>query len=113
MEPIEFYYKGIKEFDKKNYSSAIKYFKVSNSLENHYKTYEMLFQCWKAISNISEAYDCIKKSYVLNSKNDKVAFEYAETSIDLDHKELAQELLMEILQRNPTYKKAKQLLNLI
>lgn len=113
MESIDFYYKGTKEFNKKNYFSAIEYFKISGSLENHYKTYEMLFQCWKAISNMNEAYDCIKKAYVLNPANDKVAYEYAEISVQFGYKELAQKLLTEILTRNPTYKKARQLLNLI
>ena len=113
MESIDFYYKGIEEFNKKNYLSAIEYFKISGSLENHYKTYEMLFQCWKAVSNMNEAYDYIKKAYVLNSANDKVAYEYAETSVQFGDKESAQKVLTEILKRNPTYKKAKQLLDLI
>lgn len=71
MESVDFYYKGIEEFNRKNYFSAIEYFRISDSLEKHYKTYEMLFQCWKAVSNMSEAYDCIKKAYVLTniSKN--------------------------------------------
>lgn len=113
MEAIDFYYKGIEAFDKGDYSSAIEYFKISDSLESHYKTYEMLFQCWKAISNMNEAYDCIKKAYVLNPANDKVAYEYAETSVQFNDKESAKKVLTEILKRNPTYKKARQLLNLI
>lgn len=113
MESIDFYYKGIEEFSNGNYLSAIEYFKISDSLESHYKTYEMLFQCWKAISNMNKAYDCIKKAYVLNSANDKVAYEYAEISVQFGDKESAQKVLTEILKRNPTYKKAKQLLDLI
>ena len=96
MEAIEFYYKGIEYFNNKEYLSAIKYFEISNSLESHYKTYEMLFQCWKEISNMNKSYDCIKKSYILNPVNDKVTFEYAEISIKLGYRKLAKGLLIDI-----------------
>ncbi len=102
---MEYYFKGSEEFDKRNYLLAIEYFELSNKIEEHFKTYERLFQCWKELSNTKQAFACIEKAYILNPKNDKTAYEFAEMVVESGNNELAQDILQSILQRNPTYKK--------
>ena len=46
-------------------------------------------------------------AYKTNSKSDKVSFEYAKVLIDENKLNKAKEILLKILKRNPSYKKAK------
>lgn len=113
MSAIDLYYTGIEYLERKDYLKAIEYFELSNETESHFKTYERLFQCYMRISDINRAFECIEKSYILNPKNDRTAFEYAEICIKTENYELAEKLLTEILARNPAYKKAEKLLDTI
>ena len=45
MSAIDLYYMGIEYLDRKDYRKAIEYFELSNDIEQHFKTYERLFQC--------------------------------------------------------------------
>ena len=110
MLAIDLYYMGIEYLDRKDYRKAIEYFELSNDIEQHFKTYERLFQCYIKISDTDNAFECIQKSYTLNPKNDKTAFEYAEICIKTGNYTLAENILTEILVRNPEYKKAEKLL---
>lgn len=95
---------------KKNYLSAIAFFELSNNAGKHYKTYEKLFLCLKNIGKRSEAFECIKNSYHLNPKCDKVSVEYATELTEFGDLETAQKILSETLKRNPSYKPAEKLL---
>ncbi|WP_295092191.1 hypothetical protein [Ruminococcus sp.] len=106
MESVNYYYKGVEEFERQNYAEAIKYFELSNNIEEHFKTYERLFCCWKKLSDNNKAYACIEKAYHINPNNDKTAFEFAKVNAEAGNNELALVILSEILKRNPTYKKA-------
>ncbi|MDE6426732.1 MAG: tetratricopeptide repeat protein [Ruminococcus sp.] len=110
---MDLYYMGIEYLDRKDYLKAIEYFELSNGIESHFKTYERLFQCYMKISDTDKAFECIKKSYTLNPKNDKTTFEYAEVCTKTGDYKLAEKLLTEILARNPEYKKAEKLLDTI
>ncbi len=113
MSAMDLYYMGIECLDRKEHQKAIEYFELSSKLESHFKTYERLFQCYMSISDTEKAFECIKKSYTLNPKNDKTAFEYAEICTKTGNYKFAEKLLTEILARNPEYKKAEKLLDTI
>ncbi len=111
MQAIDYYYKGIESFKNRNYKDAVKYFEISNNIDCHYKSCEMLFRCYVMLSQFPEAYKYIRKAYDINPKNDKVTLEYAESAFKAGNTTLAEKLLSEILQRNPTYKPAENFLN--
>lgn len=113
MSAMDLYYMGIEHLERKDYRKAIEYFELSNEIGSHFKTYERLFQCYMRISDTDKAFESIEKSYMLNPKNDKTAFEYAGICIKTENYKLAEKLLTEILARNPEYRKAEKLLDTI
>lgn len=113
MVAIDYYYLGVEEYKKGNYTNALKYLLISDRLESHFKTCERIFQCYMSISKIEEARKYIEKAYMLNQKNDKVALEYAKLLLKFDEKISAIELLKNIIQRNNSYHPARELLNSI
>lgn len=56
MESIDYYYIGLENFENSDYKSAVDFFELSNRIEEHYKTYERLFFCWKNLNEPSKAY---------------------------------------------------------
>ena len=38
MESVNYYYKGVEEFERQNYAEAIKYFELSNNQLHQYKS---------------------------------------------------------------------------
>ncbi|MBQ8780572.1 MAG: hypothetical protein IJZ72_02700 [Oscillospiraceae bacterium] len=114
MNAYENYLAGNECLKKSDYISAIGYLITSNSLEPHFKTYEKLFLCYRAVGQIERAFDCISCSYELNRNNDKIALEYAEMLAEYKHNyAFAKEILLNVLQRNPLYKPAEKLINTI
>lgn len=109
-EAPEYYFKGTEEYKKQSYKEAIGYFELSNKLEEHFKTYERLYHCYRELDNMEKALECIQKAYTTNPNNDKTAFEYAEMLAGEGERKLAEDILSEILQRNADYKKAALLL---
>ena len=110
MDAYDLYGLGREEYDKGNYSAAIAYFERSNLIDEHFKTYEMLFRCWKRLGEREKAKVCIEKAYALNPYNDKTALEYAEFHAEADDMETARTVLKKLVERNPTYKKAVEYL---
>ena len=106
MDSMDYYLKGLVEFEKECYDVAISYFERSNKLEEHFKSYERLYYCWSHLGDKKNAFVCIEKAYQLNPQNDKTAYEYAMMLVESGNCKLAQEVLSGIIQRNPTYKKA-------
>lgn len=85
----------IKYLDIKDFRKVVECFELLNKIESYFKTYERLFQCYMSISDTDKALECIEKSYTLNPKNDKTAFEYAEICTKTGNYELAEKLLTE------------------
>ena len=110
MEAVELYGLGLEEYEKGNYLEAIEYFERSNNIEEHFKTYERLFLCWKELEKREKANSCLEKAYEMNPNNDKIAFEYAEVCTEAGNIKLAGLVLEKLIERNPTYKKAQVLL---
>lgn len=111
MLALNYYYQGVEAFKQRDYNTALKLLLISDELEPHFKTCHVIFKCYMSISKINDARNYIEKSYKLNPKNDKVAYEYADLLLKLNEKETAVELLKDIIQRNPSYKSAIKLLN--
>ena len=110
MNAYENYLVGNDYLQKSEYRSAIDYFIESNKQESHYKTYEKLFLCYYSLNLMEEAFECIRCSYELNSKNDKTALQYAKFLIEYKHDHiLAKAILSDILRRNPSFKPAEKL----
>ena len=106
MEAIDYYFRGTEEYERQCYAEAVKYFELSNQIEEHFKTYEMLFCCRKELSDNVKAFACIEKAYQLNPGNDKTAFEYAGMLAASGDHGSARKVLADIIRRNPDYKKA-------
>lgn len=113
MEAIDYYYLGLESLEKSDYIAAIDFFELSNRIDEHYKTYERLFFCWKNLDEPSKACECLKKSYSLNPKCDKISVEYAHELAERMDFISAQKILSETIKRNPAYKPAEKLLNTI
>lgn len=109
MEKDSYYYYqlGLECLDKKEIENAIKYFLVSLKIGKHYKTYERLYECCKSINQNDIANYFLRLAYEENSKSDKVSFLYAKYLIEENELEEARKILLDILKRNPSYKKAK------
>lgn len=109
-----YYYMAANEyFENGQIEDAIKFFLKSLDMEYHFKTYEKLYWCYNSLQQYDLANYFIKRAYEENSNNDKVAYLYAKILIDKRELNKAEEILMDIIKRNPSYKKAEQeLLNL-
>ena len=108
MDAYYLYGMGLEQYEQGNYSKAIEYFEQSNAIEEHFKTYERLFECWKKLGKTEKANSCIEIAYRMNPQNDKTAFEYAEMLAETGDTERALAFLDEIAERNPTCKKARE-----
>lgn len=113
MESIDYYYLGLENFENSDYKSAVDFFELSNRIEEHYKTYERLFFCWKNLNEPSKAYECLRKAYQLNPKSDKISVMYAQELTERMDFETARKILSETIKRISTCKPAEKLLNTI
>lgn len=111
MNAIENYYAGREKLDNAYYADAIDFFKASAEAERHFKPYECLYRCYAALNEPDKAFESISAAYKLNSRNDKVALEYAKALAAYKNDlAAARSELTAILKRNKTYKPAERLL---
>ena len=108
-EDYTLYLKGLEEYEKGCYADAVCYFERSNSISEHFKCYERLYCCWLQLGDAQKAFSCIEKAYQLNPRNDKTAYEYAHMLAESKDNKSAQKVLLSIIQRNPSFKKASVL----
>ncbi len=112
MDAYEYYLLGKISLENGDYLSAINFLNISNEIDAHFKTYERLYLCYLQLNDIENAINAISTSYNLNSHNDKTAFEYAEALINYKKDYVTSKKILEgIIQRNSTYKAAKNLLD--
>lgn len=110
MEKDAYYYyiAANEHYEKGQIAEAIKLFLKSLEMGCHFKTCEKLYWCYNSLGQYDLA-DCfIKRAYEENNRNDKVAYLYAKRLIDKKELDKAREILLSILKRNPSYKKADQ-----
>lgn len=104
-----YYYRQADEFLKQGQmEEAIKFFLLSLESEYHFKTYEKLYECYQNLGQYDLANYFIKRAYEENPQNDKTAFLYSKVLIEKKEIKKAKGLLLSILKRNSSYKKAQK-----
>lgn len=108
----ELYLEGCDLLECGKYREAAARFMQSLGEMPHFKTFERLSECCSALNDPEKAFEYAESAYRLNSHNDKTAFRYAELLFKNKNDILkAQNILTEILARNPSYKAARELLD--
>ena len=110
MEKDAYYYYNVASelYENGQIEEAIKGFLKSLEMDYHFKTYEKLYWCYHSLQQYDLANYFIKRAYEENNRNDKVAFLYAKVLIEKNELRAAHEILLSIIVRNPSYKKAQQ-----
>lgn len=110
MEKDAYYYYKVanEQFKNGQIEEAIKIFLKSLEMEYHFKTYEKLYWCYSSLQQYDLANYFIKRAYEENNNNDKVAYLYAKVLINKKELSKARKILLSIIKRNPSYKKAEQ-----
>ena len=112
QDSYHYYLHGLEKYEKGDLDAALSYFLKSLELDEHFKTYELLYHIFKRKKLKKEADEAIFKAYRLNPRNDKVATELACMLIDNGKTKVAKKILLEVLKRNPDYGPAKRLLEM-
>lgn len=108
----ELYLEGCELLERGKYREAASRFMQSLGELPHFKTFERLGECYSALNDPKKAFEYVEEAYKLNPHNDKTAFRYAELLVKNKNDILkAQNILTEILDRNPSYKAAWELLD--
>ena len=102
-----YYQLGEECMQKQEIDMAIKHYLTSIKLRKHFKTYERLYECYYMQQQFDLAYYFLELAYEENCNNDKVAFMYSLYMIEENRIDRAKEILLNIIKRNPDYKKAK------
>ncbi|MDE7400266.1 MAG: hypothetical protein K2N06_12175 [Oscillospiraceae bacterium] len=112
MNAIELYYAGREQLDNAFYAEALPLFEESLKLQPHFKSCECAYRCYAALNQPEKAFESISAAFALNAKQDKVALEYAKAIVNYKQDvAAAREVLLGILNRNPSYKPVKVMLN--
>lgn len=109
MEEDSYYYYrlGDSSYENGKIEEAIEFFFKSLDLAYHFKTYEKLYHCYSFLQQTSLAHYFIKRAWEENHNNDKTAYLYAKSLIEKNDITKAKKTLLDILARNPNYKKTK------
>ena len=76
-------------------------------MEEHFKTYARLYECYFALHQLDLANYFLTLSYHKNPANEKVAFQYAMHLMQENETVQAKKILAGILKQNPAYNHAK------
>ena len=97
-------------FDRGDHESALAFLERSALDEDHFKTRHMMYRALTALGRHAEAAEQLAKSYALNPRNDRVACDHAPHLAGAGDVERARCILVEVLERNPSYGPAKRAL---
>ena len=95
----------------KNASEALELFLKLLALDKHFKTLGKISLCYQQLGSINLALEYIESAFNANPRNNKTAYIFAEQLKRNGNTAKAKEILQSILKVNPSYKKAKMLLN--
>jgi len=104
-----YYGLGMECYEMNDYKKAVEFFQQSVVLQDHFKTFELLYRCYLKIGEYTSARECIEKAYFLNNKNDRVAVLYATVLLSENSIKSTETIIQDVLDRNPTYGPAKRL----
>lgn len=109
MEKDSYYYYCMGEEcrEENEIETAIQYYLKSALMEEHFKTYARLYECYFALNQFDLANYFLALSYHKNPANEKIAFQYAMHLIQENETVQAKKILAGILKQNPAYKHAK------
>ena len=109
MEKDSYYYycMGEGHREENEIETAIQYYLKSALMEEHFKTYARLYECYFALHQLDLANYFLTLSYHKNPANEKVAFQYAMHLMQENETVQAKKILAGILKQNPAYNHAK------
>ena len=110
-DALEYYFKGVSHQKNGNLDEALKCYRKSLEIDEHFKTYHRISQVLKIQGRQNESFIALNKAFQLNMRNDKVASEYAELLIERNQCKEAMEILSGVLERNSTFRYAKELMD--
>ena len=110
MQSLEFYYDAKRLFDEQNYAHAIALLKQSIEAKDHFKTREMLGQCYEQLGDSAKAIEEYRWRPRLNPRSNKTAHLLASILLDKGEQAEAREIIASLLARSPTYGPARDLL---
>lgn len=110
-QSLSLYNEGREFMLAEDFDSAIEKFKKSSDLLPHFKTLELLGECFLKQRNYSQAIIYFAAAAGLGNKAFRSYFLLAKALIEFDDVDQAVEKLNEALVLNPNYKEAKNLLS--
>lgn len=105
------YHEGRKLILSKDFEAAIERLKKSSELIPHFKTLELLGECFLEQKNYSQAIIYLAAAAGLGNKSFRSYFLLAKALLEFDEVDKATEKLNEALRLNPNYREAKNLLS--
>lgn len=105
----ELYCQGLDQFEKGNLDESLDLFLESLSLNRHFKTFERIYNIYVQKGMKKEAFEAITNAYNENTKNLKVACEYAKVLSMNGELKRALSIIEGILRINSNYGPAKKL----
>ncbi|QDT66002.1 tetratricopeptide repeat protein [Calycomorphotria hydatis] len=111
MTGYELYVEGASLFRSKQYEKAIPVLCESIAIDPHFKSYQILYKCYSELGRTSIAFECCKRAWQEAPNNDQAATDYASLLILSNQHDEAKQILRSVVNRNPSYKRAKLLLD--
>jgi tetratricopeptide (TPR) repeat protein len=104
------YYDGREKLQRNNAEGAIASLEQSLALCDHFKTRELLAQCFELNGNSDRALLEYHRALALNPRSNKTAVRFARLLLELGRTADSREVLVGVLARVSTYGPAKRLL---
>jgi len=105
------YFEGRQMMEQGKPDLALNLFKKSLDYSEHHKTYHLISKIYNDIGDKDKSFNMLQKSYELSGVQDGIACDYAELLIERGKSDEAGKILIDVLRRNTTFKKAKTLLD--
>jgi tetratricopeptide (TPR) repeat protein len=112
-EALDLYYDARQFFIQRDYSRALSLLQQSLRTSDHFKSREMVGQCWERLGDWSRAVDEYRRALLLNPQSNKTAHLLASLLLDHGDSATARDIVRSILGRCPTYGPARRLLSKI
>jgi Flp pilus assembly protein TadD len=112
-EALQFYYDGRRSFVQHDYLRALELLQQSVQIADHFKSHEMLGQCYEQLGDRPRAVDEYRRARQLNPRSNKTAHLLASVLLAEGDLAAAHAVVASILDRCPTYGSARQLLSKI
>ncbi len=105
----QLYIRGMELLDNANFEEALKFFYESLEREQHFKTYHRIAQILTQTGDRDKAHIFFYHAWKMNTKNEKIAVDYADSLIIQNYYAEARLILDQILKQNPNYGPALRL----